>query len=77
MTENSDYYKMLKRMIKAGAKRTATADELDLREFVEVLDFFQDQVKEAVAGQRSEGKSWTDIGDALGITRQGAFKRFK
>jgi hypothetical protein len=77
MTENSDYFKMLKRMIRAGAKRTGEADEIELAEFHDLLLFFGEQMKEAIHTQRDNGKSWTDIGEALNITRQAAHKKFK
>jgi len=34
------------------------------------------ELRESVAAARREGASWTDIGKALGITRQSSWKRF-
>jgi hypothetical protein len=77
MTENSDYYKMLKRMITSGAKRTANADEVDLHEFWLIKKHMDDMFKAAVQGQNDQGRSWAEIGDALSMSRQAAFKRWK
>lgn len=75
--ENGEYIKMLHRMIKAGAKRVGAADEQDLKMFSDLKVFIDEQLKDAVRMQIKEGKSWTDIGAALGISRQAACKRFK
>lgn len=75
--ENTEYCKMLKRMIRSGAKRTACSDEADLKEFYDVYKFFGDSLKEAVKGQVSQdGKSWSTVAHGLGMSRQGAYQRF-
>jgi len=76
MVENTEYFKMLKRMIKGGRKRVAGTDEHDLREFFELKEFMEEQIKLSVQDQIANGKSWADIGHSLGMTRQAAFKRF-
>jgi ECF sigma factor len=43
---------------------TRLADELD------------DAIAQAVKGLRTQGYSWTEIGDRLGITRQAARQRW-
>ena len=76
MTDNTDFYQMLERMIKAGSRRTGNADEHDLAHFASLKNCFEYYLKSAVQCQVDQGKSWADIGLALGISRQAAFKRF-
>jgi hypothetical protein len=77
MTDNTEFYKMLRRMIKAGAKRAGQADEHDLADFADLQNHLSEMIRKAVHDQRDCGKSWTDIAAALNITRQAACKRFK
>jgi hypothetical protein len=74
--ETSEWLKMLSRMIRAAGKRVADADEPELVQLVALQDQLQQAVKYAIQGQRSQGRSWSHIGDVLGITRQGAFQRY-
>ena len=36
----------------------------------------ESQLEEAVAAERARGKTWAEIGEKLGVSRQAAFKRF-
>lgn len=74
--ETLDYLKMVARMIRAGRNRVANADEHELRAFYKLKQTMDSALEEAINGQLQEGKSWQDIGDALGMSRQGAFRRF-
>ncbi len=76
MVEDKDYFKMLKRMIKAGAKRAGEGDEEELADFYEISKFFNEQIKASVQMQINNNKSWQDIGDSLGMSKQGAYKKF-
>lgn len=76
MCDDTEFLKMLKRMIRAGARRVGDADEVELQEFLEVRRFFDEQFARAVKAQVENGHSWQDVGDALGISKQAAFKRF-
>ena len=40
-------------------------------------DYLDMQMSELVVEARSAGATWTQIGDALGVTHQAAMKRFK
>ena len=76
MTDNTDFFKMLNRMIKAGGKRAGNADEHDLSDFANLKDSLEHNLYLAVQMQLEQGKSYSDIGQALGISRQAAHKRF-
>ncbi|WP_210413916.1 hypothetical protein [Protaetiibacter larvae] len=76
MIETTDYLAMLRRMIAAGGKRVAEADEVELGELVSLFDDLEAAVQLAVDGQRAGGSSWAQIGAGLGITRQAAQMRW-
>jgi hypothetical protein len=74
--ETSEYLAFARRAIAAAGRRVADADEFELAELVELRTAVDDAVRVAVEGQRSYGRSWQHIGDALGIKRQSAQERF-
>lgn len=57
---------------------TVTVDSwlADLDEAVELARRAQDRVDELVQRARSAGASWADVGDSLGISRQGARQKY-
>lgn len=74
--ETSEWLKMLARMIRAAGRRVAESDEHELVQLVLLRNLLEESIKFAIQGQRSCGRSWEHIGQALGISRQGAFKRY-
>lgn len=74
--ETSEWLGMLARMIRAAGKRVADADEHELAKLVAMRDELETAIKVAIDGQRRIGRSWDHVGRALGISRQGAFKRY-
>jgi len=76
MTDNTQFLKMIERMIKAGARRVGSADEADLEHFYQIRSILDEAIKSAILAQLAEGKSWSSIGLALGISRQAAFKKY-
>lgn len=75
--ENDEYAKFCRRVIRAYARRVANADDVDLAEMVAVRDEMDRAIAAAVTGQRDLwGASWSDIGRALGTTRQAAQQRY-
>lgn len=76
-TDNTEFFKMIRRMLKAGGKRAGNADEYDLKDYASLGETVELNLKEAIKVQRDNGKSWTDIGNSLGMTKQAAHKRFK
>jgi hypothetical protein len=47
-----------------------------IRRADELVKLSESRLQESVAAARRRGVSWQSIGDALGVTRQAAFKRF-
>lgn len=74
--ETPEFGKMLTRMIAAYGRRVGDADEVDLADMVEVRKSFDVAIADAVARQRAAGKSWSEIGQGLGTTRQAAQMRY-
>ena len=74
--ETSEYLAMLSRMIKAGSRRVAAGDEHELQAFADLANLLENEIKNAIHGQLAQGKSWSGIAKGLGVTRQGAFKRW-
>lgn len=75
--ETSDYAAMLRRMLGAYGRRVADADDVDLAELVELRRDLDTAISDAVVGQRAtHGRSWADIGRAVGMTRQSAQQRW-
>ena len=74
--ETSEWLKMLSRMIRAAGQRVADADEPELAQLVTLRDQFDQAMKIAIQGQNSQGRSWSHIGEVLGVSRQGAYQRY-
>ena len=76
VVETDDYAAMLRRMLRAYARRVGQADDVDLAVMADLAREVDDLVAAAVAAQRAGGRSWGDVGRALGVTRQAAQQRF-
>jgi len=74
--ETLDYLKMVERMVRAAAKRVGNGDEAELAVMALLRDQIETAVGDAIQSQLEQGKSWAEIGNALGTTRQGAFRRY-
>lgn len=75
--ETSDYLAMMRRLLRAAARRVGDADEIELAELVELREHLEAAITEAVLIQRGRwGRSWADIGRGLGITRQAAQQHY-
>jgi len=74
--ETLDYLKMVARMVRAAAKRVGDGDEAELAALALLRDQIETAVRDAIQAQLEQGKSWAEIGNALGTTRQGAFRRY-
>lgn len=75
--ETPEYAQMLRRMIKAYAKRVADADDVDLATMVELRGLFDEAIAAAVRGQvEIHGASWSEVARGLGTTKQAAHQRY-
>ena len=71
-----DYLGMLRRMIRAAGRRVAAADEDELAELVRLRAELDAALEVAARGQNAAGRSWAFIGEAVGISKQAAMKRW-
>lgn len=76
MTETHDYAAMMGRMLRAYARRVGAGDLHDLTALASFAEDAETALREAVWAQRAAGRSWAEIGRALGVSRQAAHKRF-
>jgi hypothetical protein len=60
----------------AGAQMDDTTDLRTLAEAVDSVRAGEARVRELVARARANGRSWGEIGIALGVSRQAARERF-
>jgi hypothetical protein len=76
--ETTDYVGFARRILRAMGKRVSAGDVAALPELLALRDDLDRQIDETIGALRSEPwcYSWAQIGDALGITRQAAQKRF-
>jgi hypothetical protein len=80
-TGTDEYHKFTTRMVRSYGRK-ALAGDLDTTALEYLSDLqrqVEDQTAATVAALRTEaggGYSWAQIGDALGITRAAAFKRY-
>lgn len=73
--ETSEYVGMLRRCVRALGRRAG--DDVDaLATFTELAELVDATMAEAARSCHAAGYSWTEIGDALGVSRQAARQRF-
>jgi hypothetical protein len=65
------------RQLRIAGNRTSFVDPLDsLRELARLVTATDKALRDFVSSARAGGATWTDIGQALGITKQAAWERF-
>lgn len=74
--ETPEFLAMVGRMLRAAGRRVAEGDEFELSELAALRDEVEGVISAAVDAWRSQGRSWATIGDALGISKQGAQQRY-
>lgn len=75
--DTSEFHAMLTRMVRSYGRRLADSDPSDLADALQLARQLEDAIGNAVAELRAvHGFSFTDVGAALGITRQAAQQRF-
>lgn len=67
---------MLIRMVRAFGRRLEMADAGDLPQLVELSGVVDEVLADSVAAMRRRGVTWSEIGEAFGITKQAAQKRW-
>lgn len=78
VTDNSPYSAFVRRILKAYRRRVIECgDPEDLKALAALSAEVERTLGDAVSLMRADfGYSWTDVGRALGISRQGAQQRF-
>lgn len=76
VTEADKFGSFVRRVIRAYGRRVADRDIEALAGLAQLQRDIDDQLQLAIDQLRAAGYSWTDIGDQLGITKQGASQRF-
>lgn len=76
VVENDAYVEFIRRVLRAYVRRVADGDIDSLTDMATLSAAINEPTDQAVGGLRGSGYSWTDIGAALGITRQAAQQRF-
>lgn len=67
----------VRRIIRAHGKTVGdTGGEWELAELVAVRDELEGAIAAAVSGLRDRGLSWSNVGDALGVTKSAAYQRY-
>lgn len=77
--ETSEFPAFMRRLLRAWSRRVGEADTYDLAELVAFRDELDAAIEDAIYAGR-EGLSpwsWTDIADAVGISRQAARQRWR
>jgi len=76
--ETSEYLQATRRFLRAAGRRVGDMDIAELPALKAIADEADAVLTAAATRLHDEcGYSWADIGDALGTTRQGAFRRFR
>lgn len=73
-----EYAKFAMRMLRSYGRR-AKEGEVDIDALTQLADIqrqLDDQMAETVLALRAQGFSWDQIGQALGMTRSAAYKKF-
>ena len=74
--ETTDYLAMVRRLLRTAGQRVGNADEIELADLVAMRDDLEQAIADAVAIQRTWGRSWADIGRGLGTSRQAAQQHY-
>ena len=75
-TEADKFGAFVRRVIRAYGRRVADRDIEALAGLAQLRRDIDDQLQLAVDQLRAQGYSWSDIGNQLGISKQGASQRF-
>lgn len=76
VVETDDFGRFARRILRAYARRVADRDIEALTGLAALRDEVDAAIVDAVRGLHGNPYSWTDIGRALGVSRQAAQMRF-
>lgn len=76
MSDETEFLAFGRRIMRAMGRRLASADPDDLVEMIALRTELDAAIAQAVAGMRQTGYSWTEIGAAVGISKQAALKKW-
>ena len=77
--DTDDLLAGIRRQVRSLSRRVGESDGVALATLVELRDEVEQGITDAIAGLRHDPAapaSWTEIGDALGTTRQAAQQRY-
>lgn len=74
--DHTEFAKFVRRILRAYGRRVRLSDPDDLVELLAVDAAVQEAITNAVGGLRASGFSWAQIGEAAGVSRQAAHKRW-
>lgn len=74
--ETMDYLGAARRFVRAAGRRVGECDEAELAALLALQGDLDAAIAEAVAGQRTYGKSWAAIARGTGTTREAAWQRW-
>lgn len=79
-TPDEKFYAGIRRQLVALGQRVGAADPVALAEMAELRRLFDEQMEYAIGQLRNDPDypaSWDDIGDALGMTRTSAARKYR
>src|SRR5690348_13400270 len=76
VVENDEFAAFVRRIVTAYGRRVAHGDVDALADLIRLGRAIEDATDLAVAGLRSYGYSWAEIGTRIGVTRQAAQQRW-
>lgn len=76
MGDHARYQAFVRRILRAYGRRMAEADPEDLVELLAMRDEVDAAIAAAARGLHASGRSWTEIGAAVGMSRQAARQRW-
>lgn len=74
--DNAEFAAFGRRIMRAYARRVATADPAALAELLTLRAEVDNAIDSAVLGLRAAGFSWAEIGREVGMTRQAVQQRW-
>lgn len=74
--DHAEFMAFARRILRAASRRMADADPEDLADLVALRAAVDEAIDTAARAVHDGGASWTQIGDAVGITRQAARQRW-